>query len=190
MTAAFPIASGAPRFSTAKSSGPSTRTPWALASRSLSRNTAARPASFRLNVRLYEAAERIERDPGQGFRVRTSRGTEHRARFVVIAIGFYCHPNLMGVEGEDLPKVSHYYLDPHPFWRRKVAVIGAQNSAVEAALELWRNGAEVTLIHRGAGLVQRSSTGCGPTSKTASRREHPGALRGGGGAHSRDIRWP
>ena len=107
---------------------------------------------FRLEVRLYEAAERIERDPGRGFRVRTSRGIEHEALSVVIATGFYDHPNLMGVEGENLPKVSHYYLDPHPFWRRKVAVIGAQNSAVEAALELWRNGAEVTLVHRGEGL--------------------------------------
>jgi len=107
---------------------------------------------FRLNVSLYEAAERIERDPGRGFLVRTSRGRGHEARFVVIANGFYDHPNLMGIEGEDLPKVTHYYLDPHPFWRRKVAVIGAQNSAVEAALELWRSGAKVTLIHRGPGL--------------------------------------
>jgi thioredoxin reductase (NADPH) len=71
---------------------------------------------------------------------------------VALAIGFYDHPNLLGIEGEDLPKVSHYYGDPHPHYRRNVAVIGGQNSAVEAALELRRAGARVTLIHRGPSL--------------------------------------
>jgi thioredoxin reductase (NADPH) len=107
---------------------------------------------FRLDVRVYEAAERIARLGNGRFEVRSSRGAVHSPQFVALAIGFYDHPNLLGIEGEDLPKVSHYYGDPHPHYRRKVAVIGGQNSAVEAALELYRVGAFVTLIHRGPGL--------------------------------------
>jgi thioredoxin reductase (NADPH) len=106
---------------------------------------------FDLDVRLHEPIQGVEALPGSGFRVRSTRET-HAARFVVLAIGFYDLPNLLGIEGEDLPKVSHYYADPHPFFRRRVAVIGGQNSAVEAALELQRTGAVVTLIHRGPAL--------------------------------------
>jgi thioredoxin reductase (NADPH) len=106
---------------------------------------------FHLDVRVYEAAERVARHDGR-FDVRSSRGTTYSPRFVALAIGFYDHPNLLGIEGEYLPKVSHYYGDPHPHYRRRVAVIGGQNSAVEAALELHRVGASVTLVHRGSGL--------------------------------------
>ena len=106
---------------------------------------------FRLDVRVYESAERIARHDGR-FEVRSSRGAEYSPRFVTLAIGFYDHPNLLGIEGENLPKVSHYYGDPHPHYRRRVAVIGGQNSAVEAALELHRVGASVTLVHRGPAL--------------------------------------
>jgi len=74
------------------------------------------------------------------------------ARKLVIATGYYDLPNFLGVPGEDLPFVSHYYTEPHPFWRRDVVVIGAKNSAAEAALDLYRSGARVTLVHRGAEL--------------------------------------
>ena len=67
---------------------------------------------------------------------------------VVLATGYYDLPNLLGIPGEDLSKVSHYYTEPFPYYRQKVAVIGGANSAAEAALDLYRHGAEVTLIHR------------------------------------------
>jgi thioredoxin reductase (NADPH) len=72
-----------------------------------------------------------------------------RARVVVAATGFYDVPVLLGVPGEDLPKVRHYYREPHPFWNQDVLVVGGANSAVIAALDLARSGARVTLIHRG-----------------------------------------
>ncbi|TAM82640.1 MAG: YpdA family putative bacillithiol disulfide reductase [Acidobacteria bacterium] len=79
----------------------------------------------------------------------TSDGDQkcYRTRKVIIATGYYDIPNLMGVPGEDLPKVSHYYGEAHAFYQRKVAVIGGANSAAIAALDLFRHGAEVTLIH-------------------------------------------
>ena len=77
---------------------------------------------------------------------------EHRARRVVLATGYYDHPNLLGVPGEDLPNVSHYYTDPHRFFGERVLVVGGRNSASEAVLELYRHDAEVTLVHRGEAL--------------------------------------
>jgi thioredoxin reductase (NADPH) len=71
----------------------------------------------------------------------------YRTRKVIIATGYYDIPNLIGVPGEDLPKVSHYYGEAHEFYQRKVAVIGGANSAAIAALDLFRHGAEVTMIH-------------------------------------------
>src|SRR6266850_4185269 len=70
------------------------------------------------------------------------------ARAVVLAIGYYDQPNYLGVPGEDLPHVSHYYTDAHPYYRRRVVVVGGKNSAAEACLELFRAGAHVTLVHR------------------------------------------
>jgi thioredoxin reductase (NADPH) len=70
------------------------------------------------------------------------------ARKIVVATGYYDLPNRLGVPGEDLPHVSHYYTEPHPFWRQDVVVVGGKNSAAEAALDLYRNGARVTLVHR------------------------------------------
>ncbi len=102
---------------------------------------------FDLNLRLYErVAKVIALAPA--FEV-VSEHQVYRAKFVVVATGFYDHPNPLGIPGEDLPKVSHYYTEPFPFYRRRVAVIGGKNSAVEAALDLYRHGAEVTMIHRG-----------------------------------------
>jgi thioredoxin reductase (NADPH) len=74
------------------------------------------------------------------------------ARAVVLAIGYYDLPNYIRVPGEDLPHVSHYYTDAHPYYRRRVVVVGGKNSAAEAALELYRAGAQVTLVHRHAAL--------------------------------------
>lgn len=75
---------------------------------------------------------------------------EYQSRKVIIATGYYDLPNYLGVPGEDLPCVSHYFTDPHPYWNQDVVVIGAKNSAAEAALELFRAGARVTLVHRGS----------------------------------------
>jgi thioredoxin reductase (NADPH) len=77
-----------------------------------------------------------------------------RARNVLFAIGYYDRPNCIGVPGEDLPHVSHYFDEAHPFHRRSVLVVGGANSAAEAALLLFRAGARVTLLHRGQGLAE------------------------------------
>jgi bacillithiol disulfide reductase len=74
------------------------------------------------------------------------------ARAVVLAIGYYDLPNYLGIPGEDLPHVSHYYTDAHPYYRRRVVIVGGKNSAAEAALELFRAGAHVTIVHRHAAL--------------------------------------
>ncbi len=71
-----------------------------------------------------------------------------RARFVVLATGYYDHPNRLGVPGEGLPHVRHYYSEPHPYFRRRVVIVGGGNSAAEAALEMLRAGASVTIVHR------------------------------------------
>jgi thioredoxin reductase (NADPH) len=77
---------------------------------------------------------------------------EYRGRKIIIATGYYDRPNRMGIPGEELPHVSHYFTDAHPYWNQDVVVIGAKNSAAEAALDLFRAGARVTLIHRGPEL--------------------------------------
>jgi thioredoxin reductase (NADPH) len=74
------------------------------------------------------------------------------ARFVVLAIGYYDHPVMLGIPGEDLPHVHHYYSEAHAFYRQRVIVVGGGNSAAEAALELYRAGVNVTLVHRNAEL--------------------------------------
>lgn len=109
--------------------------------------------SFALNIRLFEEVTEVLRSPGD-FRVRTPRG-EYHGQNLVVATGFYDIPNLLNVPGEDLPKVSHYYSEPHYYSTRRLAVIGASNSAIDAALECWRKGAEVTLIIRGEEVGQR-----------------------------------
>ncbi len=76
----------------------------------------------------------------------------YNARKLIVSIGYYDQPNYLGIKGEDLPKVSHFYKDAHPFYNRDVAIIGAGNSAAISALDLYRHGARVTLIHRGEAL--------------------------------------
>jgi thioredoxin reductase (NADPH) len=87
--------------------------------------------------------------PGRGPHV-TDTGVQrvHRARAVVLAIGYYDRPNRLNVPGEDLPHVNHYWSDAHPFYRQQVVVVGGRNSAAETALELFRAGAHVTMVHR------------------------------------------
>lgn len=110
-------------------------------------------AREQLEVRLYERVLRTTGVKGD-FRVITDRG-EHRARHLVIATGFFDVPNRLGVPGEDLPKVAHYYHEPYRYVQQKVAVIGAKNSAAKAALDCYRHGAGVTLIVRGPGLSDK-----------------------------------
>jgi thioredoxin reductase (NADPH) len=108
---------------------------------------------YRLDVRQYENVERVDGWDGN-FTVhsvdRFGRMLQHRARKLVIATGYYDLPNYLGIPGEDLSKVKHYYHEPHPFYGLDVLVIGGKNSAAIAALDLWRHGAKVTLVHRGA----------------------------------------
>jgi thioredoxin reductase (NADPH) len=83
---------------------------------------------------------------------RFGRPLHHRARKLIVSTGYYDLPNYLNVPGEDLPKVSHYYDEPHPYFDRDVIVVGGKNSAAIAALDLYRHGARVTLVHRGAEL--------------------------------------
>src|ERR1700761_5782786 len=110
---------------------------------------------YQLDVRQYERVEAITGSDGH-FRIvtRNLHGKEHQytAKKLILATGYYDLPNLMNIPGEDLPKVFHYYREPHPFFNLDVLVIGAKNSAALAALELWRHGARVTLVHRGPGI--------------------------------------
>lgn len=99
-----------------------------------------------LPIHLYEAVREILKEEA-GFRVRTDK-EEYRANNVVLSTGFYDTEVRLGIPGEELPKVRHYYDEAHPYYRQKVAVIGAGNSACDVALECWQKGAEVTLIVR------------------------------------------
>src|SRR5919107_899602 len=112
--------------------------------------------TYQLQIAFEEKAMEIEREPDGTFVVTTAtpRGATRvrEARAVVLAIGYYDHPNYLGIPGEDLPHVSHYYDDAHPYYRKRVVIVGGKNSAAEAALELFRGGAHVTLVHRHAQL--------------------------------------
>lgn len=105
---------------------------------------------FKLNVRLFEEVLACQKHEGL-FRVETTKAN-YEAENVIIATGFYDVPNLMGIPGEDLPKVIHYYKDPHYYAFSKVLVVGANNSSVDVALETFRKGAEVTMVIRGNDL--------------------------------------
>ena len=109
--------------------------------------------AYKLKVHQYEEVLRIEQPEPHIFRVHTT-ASQYESRNVVISIGYYDNPNMMGIPGEDLPHVSHYYSEAHPFYDLDVAVIGGKNSAVEAALDLFRGKARVSMIHRGATLGQ------------------------------------
>jgi thioredoxin reductase (NADPH) len=108
---------------------------------------------YRLDIRQYETVQRVTGTDGN-FTVHTTdrfgRPLAYRARKLVIATGYYDLPNYLNIPGENLSKVFHYYHDPHPYFGLDVLVIGGKNSAAIAALDLWRHGARVTLVHRGS----------------------------------------
>ncbi|MDV7140659.1 YpdA family putative bacillithiol disulfide reductase [Maribacter sp. TH_r10] len=106
-----------------------------------------------LNMHLFEKVDNVTKT-NDGFKVRTDKNT-YTSSQVIIATGFYDIPNLLGIPGEELNKVSHYYKDPHFYANQKLAVIGASNSAIDAALECYRKGSEVTLIIRQNEVGQR-----------------------------------
>jgi thioredoxin reductase (NADPH) len=110
---------------------------------------------YGLKLKLYEKVMKLDGKDGHFIvSTRTERSSEHsyRAAKVVVATGYYDLPNELGIPGEDLQHVSHYYTEPHEFWNQDVVVVGAKNSAAEAALDLWRNGARVSMVHRKAEL--------------------------------------
>ena len=106
---------------------------------------------YELELRLFETVLRADGSDGN-FTVttQTEKGAEEKyhGKKIAIATGYYDLPNKLKVPGEDLPHVSHYYTEPHEFWNQEVVVVGGKNSAAEAALDLYRNGAHVTLVHR------------------------------------------
>ncbi len=113
--------------------------------------------TYGLKLHLYETVLSVEGSDGN-FQVKTEtrdrKSCNYRARKIVLATGYYDIPNSLNVPGENLPKVTHYYREAHPYYGMKVAVIGGKNSAAVAALDLYRAGARVTLIHRGSKLSQ------------------------------------
>ncbi len=108
-----------------------------------------------LNIHLFEKVEAVNKATETGaFTVTTAKST-YTASYIIIATGFYDIPYLLNVPGEELPKVTHYYKEPHFYAFQKVLVVGANNSAVDAALETWRKGAEVTMVIRGKEIGER-----------------------------------
>jgi len=103
---------------------------------------------FQLNVKLFEEVLSCQKQENGLFQIKTSKAN-YEAENVIIATGFYDVPNFMNVPGEDLPKVVHYYKDPHYYAFSKVLVVGANNSSVDVALETYRKGAQVTMVIRG-----------------------------------------
>ncbi|GLB58018.1 hypothetical protein NCCP133_01510 [Cytobacillus sp. NCCP-133] len=101
-----------------------------------------------ININAFEKVLKISKKQDNFFEVQTDKG-EYAAKYVIIATGYYDHPNYMDVPGEDLPKVYHYFKEAHPYFDKDVAVIGGKNSSVDAAIELVKAGARVTVIYRG-----------------------------------------
>jgi len=102
--------------------------------------------SWKLKIKLYEKVESVSKE-GKIFGIKTDKG-DYQSKDIIISTGFYDIPYLLNVKGEDLPKVKHYYDEPHPYFGQKIIVVGAANSAVDVALETYRKGADVTMIIR------------------------------------------
>ena len=110
---------------------------------------------YRLDIRPGEDVRDVRRESDGSFMLDVQRAHDtkrYRGANIVFATGYYDNPNYLDIPGEDLPHVHHYFLEGHPFWHRRVVVIGAGNSSVDAALESWRAGATVTLVHFGDGF--------------------------------------
>ncbi len=108
---------------------------------------------FDLNMRLFEKVTAIDKS-AHSYTVKTDK-TEYTATHIIISTGFYDFPNLMNIPGEELTKVRHYYQDPHFYAKQKVVIVGANNSSVDAALETYRKGAEVTMVIRQSQIGER-----------------------------------
>ena len=110
---------------------------------------------YELDVRQYEWVKTVLGEDGN-FNItatdRSGRPRDYRTKKVIVSTGYYDLANQLGIPGEDLPKVSHYYGEPHPYYDTDVVVIGGKNSAAIASLDLWRHGARVTLVYRGSQL--------------------------------------
>lgn len=107
---------------------------------------------FDFNIHLYEEVLNISKNEVSQFRVQTNK-FKYKSKNVIIATGFYDIPNMLNIQGEDLPKVHHYYKEAHPYSFQDVVVVGANNSAIDAALECYRKGANVTMVIRGEGFT-------------------------------------
>lgn len=110
--------------------------------------------SHQLHINLHEEVKGVTKLEDSVFKIKTNKAS-YQASNVIIATGFYDIPNWMGVEGEELPHVRHYYDHPHRYALQKVSVIGASNSAIDAALEIYRKGGDVTLLVRGSEISDR-----------------------------------
>lgn len=108
---------------------------------------------FELNIRLFEEVETVSGNKGE-YLVHTAK-SDYIAKNIIISTGFYDIPNLLNIPGEELSKVRHYYTDPHYYARQKVLIVGANNSSVDAALETYRKGAEVTMVIRESQIGER-----------------------------------
>ena len=107
-----------------------------------------------INIHLFEKVTSVVSNADNTHSIQTTK-KEYLANNVIVATGFYDIPNHLGIPGEDLPKVSHYYNDPHYYATQKTIVVGASNSAVDAALEIYRKGGEVTMIVRKPEIGER-----------------------------------
>ncbi len=110
--------------------------------------------SKQLNIKLFEPVETTHRNSDNTYTIKTNKA-EYIAENIIIATGFYDVPKLMNIPGEDLEKVTHYYKEPHFYFKQKVVVVGANNSASDAALETYRKGADVTMVIRGEDVGTR-----------------------------------
>jgi len=108
---------------------------------------------FNLKLKLFELVESVEKKTEQ-YIVHTNK-SDYQVKNIIVSTGFYDIPNKLNIPGEDLPKVKHYYKDPHYYAKQKVLVVGANNSSVDAALETFRKGAEVSMVIRESGIGER-----------------------------------
>ena len=109
--------------------------------------------SNKLNINLYEKIQKVRKEE-DAFYV-TSDKSEYKAGHLIVSTGFYDIPKFLDVPGEELPKVTHYFKEAHPYVLQKIIVVGASNSAVDAALEIWRKGGDVTMVVRGPAIGER-----------------------------------
>ncbi len=109
--------------------------------------------SNNLNINLYEEVIAVKK--AENYFMVTSEKNRYRVKNVIVGTGFYDIPKKLDIPGEELAKVTHYFKEAHPYVLQKVIVVGASNSAVDAALEIWRKGGEVTMVVRGATIGDR-----------------------------------